>query len=216
MILNTQEEVDFVASHLDQIPDQFIIVPYYNYISQSYPHAVTSSGWLKIHPVLSRIANQDIPEVVRFLKNNRKDLRGVIVHCFPWGTAMEYNFSLQLVLELNREFPDLKILIAHGGGYESWIFRAHTGSIKNVLYDFSASLKYYEGSDLLRPLQRYLKYSSDRILFGSDYPVASADEQMAECIRLAEEVGINYEKLESLFVNNFLTVWGHLFKSRNS
>lgn len=214
LILNEQKDVDFAAANLDQIPPNFIIVPCYNYAGNSsrYPDAITSSGWLKIHPVIHRIPDADIPAVIRFLRDNRPGLKGLIVHCFPWGSEMEYNFSLPLVLELHRNFPDLTILIAHGGGYESWIFRAHTGGIKKFIYDFSVTLKYYQGSDLLRPFQRYVKYSADRILFGSDYPSAMAGEQIEESVRLAAEMGIGEQALEALYVNNFLRIWGHLLK----
>src|SRR5579863_4014976 len=172
LILNEQKDVDFAAENLDRIPSNFIIVPFYNYTDKAYPARITSSGWLKIHPVLHKIPSGGIPAVIRFLHEKRTGIKGLIVHCFPWGSEMDFNFSLPLVLELNRKFPELTILIAHGGGYESWQFRAHTGGNRKFIYDFSVSLKYYQGSDLLKPLQRYIKYSPDRILFGSDYPVA--------------------------------------------
>jgi predicted TIM-barrel fold metal-dependent hydrolase len=212
LILNTQEDVDFVASNLKRIPTKFIIVPCYDFEDKNYPVEITSSNWVKIHPVLSKISDNKIDTVIRFIKDKRKALNGVIVHCFPWGTEMEYNFSLELVLELNNHFPEMKILIAHGGGYESWIFRAHTGSIRNIFYDFSVTLKYYQGSDLLKPFQRYLLYSSDRILFGSDYPIAGYKEQMDESIRLALEVGLDEKTVESIYINNFKKIWGNLLK----
>jgi predicted TIM-barrel fold metal-dependent hydrolase len=212
LILNEQKDVDFAAENIDKIPSNFIIVPFYDYADKSYPVRITSSGWLKIHPVISRISDEDIPQVIRFLRENRPSLEGVIVHCFPWGAEMKFNFSLSLVLELNRHFPDIQILIAHGGGYESWQFRAHVGGIRKFIFDFSVSLKYYQGSDLLRPFQRYLKYSSDRILFGSDYPIAMGDEQIEESLRLANEIGIGRDQLEAIYVNNFLRIWGHHLK----
>jgi predicted TIM-barrel fold metal-dependent hydrolase len=212
LIMNDQKDVDFIAKNVDKIPSNFIIVPFYNYEDKKYPDAVTSSGWLKIHPVINRISKDDIPELIRFVKEKRPSVRGIIVHCFPWGAEMDYNFSLPLVLELNRNFPTLDILIAHGGGYESWQFRAHTGGIRNFIYDFSVTLKYYGGSDLVRPFQRYLIYSSDRVLFGSDYPIAMGYEQLEESLRLASEVGISEDQLESIYINNFLRIWGHLLK----
>lgn len=57
------------------------------------------------------------------------------------------------MIALAQAMPDMPVLATHGGGYESWAFRAHTGSLPNVLYDFSVTMAYYRGSDLLRPFR---------------------------------------------------------------
>jgi predicted TIM-barrel fold metal-dependent hydrolase len=83
--------------------------------------------------------------------------------------------------------------------------------LSNVFFDFSATMTYYAGSDLLRPFQRYLLHSSDRILFGSDWPTANPEQQMAESVRLATEVSISSAELERMFLGNAERLWPEMF-----
>jgi predicted TIM-barrel fold metal-dependent hydrolase len=136
---------------------------------------------------------------------------GLMVHCYPWGKSLDYNTSLPLVLALAEAMPDTTILATHGGGYESWQFRSHAALFRNVIFDFSVTLSYYAQSDLLRPLQRYLRYSPDRVVFGSDWPSAAAGEQLAEVRRLAAEAGISDEQLELLLLTNARRYWPAAF-----
>ena len=134
-------------------------------------------------------------------------LKGLIVHCFPWGPNLRYCVSLPLVVALAQAFPNLPILATHGGGYESWAFRAHTGSLSNVLYDFSISLKYFRGSDLLGPFGVYARTRPQRLLFGSDWPWAEPSEQLEECMRLAQNVGVDKDELIMLLLENAQRYW---------
>jgi predicted TIM-barrel fold metal-dependent hydrolase len=149
-------------------------------------------------------AIQPICHSLRELKDPPK---GIIVHCFPWGSELHFNISLPLVIQLAHTLPQTSVLVSHGGGYESWAFRAHTGMLKNVLYDFSVTMSYYRGSDLLGPFQRYLRYSPERVVFGTDWPSVESDEQLSESLRLAGEIGISGNQLESIFMENARRFW---------
>jgi hypothetical protein len=204
LILNTADEVEFVHKRLSALPPYLNVVPYFDPAAQ-FPHEFRRSGWFKIHPQISRITAGQIGALSEAAISARP--RGLIVHCFPWGQELEFNVSLSLVISLARALPKVPVLAAHGGGYESWAFRAHCGTLQNVCYDFSVTLSYCQGSDLLRPFQRYLSHSTDRVLFGSDWPSAPASEQVAECERLAAEVGIHSEQLENIFLTNSRRLW---------
>jgi hypothetical protein len=214
LILNTPKEVDFVSKNLAKIPEIINLIPYYLPETQ-FPEEIQVSNWFKIHPRLRRFTARNIPEILDSLIALPIKPRGLIVDCYPWGTDLEYNINLPLVINLAKAFPDIYVLVAHGGGYESWEFRAHTGSFKNVIYDFSATLSFYQGSDILKPFQRYLKWSKDRNVFGSDWPIANCAEQLAECIRLAQEVGISETELESIFMSNAKRIWGKELKMKD-
>jgi Amidohydrolase len=211
LILNTRAEIDLVYSQLRSLPSSLNIIPYYE-ATMDIPREFLRSGWYKVHSRIQRLELSAIQPICQSLSELEDKPKGIIVHCFPWGSDLQFNISLPLVIELARALPQTAVLAAHGGGYESWAFRAHAGMLKNVLYDFSVTMSYYRGSDVLRPFQRYLLHSPDRVLFGSDWPSAQSEEQLSESIRLAGEIGIAANKLESIFMENARRLWPGSFK----
>jgi hypothetical protein len=205
LILNRPEEVELVCRFRGEIPPRFTIVPYYN--CEKDLGFRPESGWYKVHPRLSRLDASNIATVVQQVSALVPTPKGVIVDCFPWGPELEYNISLAMVIQIATALPDTHVLVTHGGGYQSWAFRAHTVSLKNVLYDFSATLAYYIGSDVLKPLQNYLRFVPDRVLFGTDWPVVQPAEQLAELKRLALEIGISPDTLEATLLANAERFW---------
>ena len=206
LILNTREEVDFAYSHLDSFPKTLNLIPYYD-PATDLPSEFRESGWYKIHPTIDKLGRDAIAPLCQSLREATDKPKGIIVHCFPWGPDLQFNISLPLVIELAQALPQMPVLVAHGGGYESWAFRAHTGMLKNVVYDFSVTMSYYRGSDVLRPFQRYLRHSPDRIVFGSDWPSAQPEDQLVECARLANEIDVSGEQLESILMANARRLW---------
>jgi hypothetical protein len=219
LVLNTPQEVDIVYRNLDLIPPSLVLVPYFQR-DTILPPEMIASGWYKVHPAVHRLDIQALDQLANDLTALKP--QGVMVHCFPWGAYLQYNVSLPFVVRLARELSKSKILATHGGGYESWAFRAHAGIFRNVHFDFSLTLDYYERSDLLRPLQRYLKFSVDRVHFGSDWPSGRINMQLKEMSRLAEEVNILPQELESMLLNNARALWpeaveaGLILKGRNA
>ena len=206
LILNTRDEVDFVDAHIRVIPPSLTLVSYYP-LRDSLPTWATRSGWYKLHPIIARIDSDTIPFVCNALRSPPGDLRGLIVHCYPWGTTLQYEISLPFVIALARALPDTPIIATHGGGYQSWAFRAHTGSLANVLYDFAVTMTYFDGSDILKPFQVYLTTRPQRLLFGSDWPSAEPQPQLAASLRLAEQVGISPDSLSAVLLDNALRFW---------
>jgi predicted TIM-barrel fold metal-dependent hydrolase len=209
LILNTEAELDFVGSHVAELPPGVGIVPYYQHGRTQADIAIRGTGWFKVHPTLHKIKPRDVDEFCAEVRRHPAP-GGIIVHCFPWGTSAAYNSSLPLVLGLAAALPETPILATHGGGYESWAFRAHASLFRNVLFDFSVSLEYYSRSDLLRPLQRYLRHRPDCLLFGSDWPTAESTDQIAEMTRLADEIGVQESQLERLLLENSQRLWPSL------
>jgi predicted TIM-barrel fold metal-dependent hydrolase len=206
LILNTPQEVEFINQHRHKLPSSLRLVPYFA-PDVDLPEAAQLSGWYKIHPELHRIDAERIPSVVSQVGEALTRVKGLIVHCFPWGPNLRYCVSLPLVIALSQAFPNLPILATHGGGYESWALRAHTGSLPNVLYDFSVSLKYFRGTDLLAPFGVYARTRPQRLLFGSDWPWAEPGEQLDECVRLAQHAGVDRDDLMMLLLANAQKYW---------
>ena len=211
LILNTAREAELVARHLGELPPSLNTVPYYTPALDA-PAELSRSGWFKIHPRLHGVEAADIPRIRDAIAAAAPaGLRGLVVCCFPWGGDLRYNVSLALVTEVARSLPELRVLATHGGGYESWQFRAHAGPLRNVFFDFSATMSYYFGSDLLRPFQRYLRHTPDRLLFGSDWPTGDTAEHLGECARLAAEIGVSAAELEGVLLDNAARLWPEAF-----
>jgi hypothetical protein len=210
LFLNTSAEVELVHRNLALLPPQVNTIPYYT-PALDIPTELTRSKWVKIHPRLHGYESRHIAEIRDSLRAAQVRPRGVAVCCFPWGTNLSNDISLPLVIELALALPDVTILATHGGGYQSWRFRAHASPLKNVVFDFSATMSYYFGSDLLRPFQRYLCYSPERILFGSDWPTGDTTEHIDECVRLAAEVSVSEEGLERILLGNAERLWPEAF-----
>jgi hypothetical protein len=210
LILNTPGEVELVSRHLGRLPPTLNTIPYYTPAFDA-PEELSRSGWYKIHPRLHGFEAKDIEEIKEALLAAPVRPKGMVVCCFPWGPDLRHNISLPLVIEIARTLPDVPVLATHGGGYESWQLRAHAGPLRNVYFDFSATMSYYFRSDLLRPFQRYLRHTPERLLFGSDWPTGDTAEHLGECLRLAEEVSVSREELETLLLDNAARLWPETF-----
>jgi hypothetical protein len=210
LILNTPEEVELVSRHPGRLPPTLNKIPYYTPAFDA-PEELSRSGWYKIHPRLHGFEAKDIEGIKEALLAAPVRPKGMVVCCFPWGPNLRYNISLPLVIEIARTLPDMPVLATHGGGYESWQLRAHAGPLKNVYFDFSATMSYYFRSDLLRPFQRYLRHTPKQLLFGSDWPTGDTQEHLNECLRLAEEVSVSREELETLLLDNAARLWPEAF-----
>jgi hypothetical protein len=134
LILNTPQEVEFTYENFRYLPQKLNLVPYFD-PSIDFPEEFTRSGWYKIHPRINRITRDQISMLMDSILAVTPRPRGIMVHCYPWGPELQFNISLPLVIELAQAAPEMQVLVAHGGGYESWAFRAHTGMLRNVYYD---------------------------------------------------------------------------------
>lgn len=208
LILNTAAEAEVALSGLDSLPPSVVLVPYFD-PGSGHPEGLRAGGWYKLHPALQQIDGETIPALVSALRTANP--RGVIVHAFPWGPDLRFNVSLPLVIALAQAMPATTILVAHGGGYESWLFRAHAGGLKNVHFEFSVTLDYYSGTDAVAVLARYLTYSPERVHFGTDWPSGDVRRQQDELLRLAAQAGLTRDALETLLLRNAERCWPTAF-----
>lgn len=109
----------------------------------------------------------------------------------------EYRYSeaakLLRVLEM---FPRLEVVAAHLGGYRAWgesvpLLAGH----ERVWYDTSSSLWVLSPEDATKIIS---KLGSERVMFGTDYPVASTSEELERFFKL----GLNDRERENILWNN--------------
>jgi uncharacterized protein len=86
------------------------------------------------------------------------------------------NFSTpKKVAAILKNFPKLKIIAAHLGGYLFWEEALTELAGKNVYLDTSSSFPYID-SGMLRRI--FAKHGTEKILFGSDYPLSSPQHDL--------------------------------------
>ena len=206
LVLNSQPEIDLVYSNIGLIPKSVTLVPLLDKSLDVQPE-ISKAGWYKIHPALQKISKEKIPSFINFISTNSKSVKGLILHYFPWGKDIQYCTSLEILIALVNRFPKIPVMVSHGGGYDSWVVRAHTTSFKNIYYDFSVTLKYFKDTCYLKPLQVYLEKFPERVLFGSDWPWGERSEQLKTLAELAAALNIPEDKVEKLILDNALRLW---------
>jgi len=212
LILNSEPEMTVVERRLRELPDCVQIVPPLP-LDLNIPDRLHSLRWYKIHPALHRISRERIPAVVSLV--GASQARGVVVHHFPWGDKLEYNTSLELIIQIAQAYPELPVVATHGGGYESWQLRAHTARLKNIYYDFSISFSVYAETDYVKPWIQYVERRRNRILFGSDWPSAEAEPQLKYATELAQRTGMKESELELQLLENSARLWPRCVMSVN-
>ncbi|WP_456324456.1 amidohydrolase family protein, partial [Desulfonauticus submarinus] len=85
------------------------------------------------------------------------------------------NFSSpQKLVQVLKNFPRLKIIVAHLGGYLHWEYALHYIIGKDIFLDTSSTLPFIPKNILKKILN---KHDKEKILFGSDYPLFLPEQE---------------------------------------
>lgn len=123
-----------------------------------------------------------------------------IGHQYPGKTPN----TLSKIYSLAVHFPDNKIVLAHWGGglfFYMHLKREVKSTLKNVYYDTAASPFLYD-TEIYR--SGILMAGSDKILFGSDYPLLKPSRYFKEI----EKAGLPEEDLAKLLGRNAFELLG--------
>jgi len=105
----------------------------------------------------------------------------------------EQNPSCPIKLaRLRREFPGPVMIAAHLGGYLHWDFAVEHLAGLDVYMDTSSSLRFVP-DDTLRALLK--AHPSDRLLFGSDYPLFDPGDEIRLIERRLVPLGVRLDNL---------------------
>lgn len=120
---------------------------------------------VKLHPDIQRF-NVDDPRAMEIYAMCEAAGLPVCVHTGDY----RYDYSNPpRVVNILKAFPKLKFIGAHFGGWSVWDEAARTLSdFDNIVVDSSSSF-YALSTERIRELMRV--WSSDRVLFGTDYPL---------------------------------------------
>ncbi len=79
-------------------------------------------------------------------------------------------------------FPNLRVVAAHMGGYKAWgDAELLLPGYDNLYFDLASVLEYVSVEHAERMIH---SFGTDRIMFGSDYPVTSIDDEIKMFMRL--------------------------------
>lgn len=99
-----------------------------------------------------------------------------------------------------RRFPRLRLICAHMGGYSEWEEARRYLLHENVFVDCSSSF-WWLGSEQMREL--ILAFGTERVLFGSDFPMWDPGEELA----LLRGLSLSQAQLDGILARNFEAVF---------
>jgi hypothetical protein len=124
---------------------------------------------LKLHPRLQHFDLSDKLLLPIFKKCETLKIP-VVIDAFPGatddGTSIPYQIG-----KIAQQFPNLKIVIAHAGGYKILDALFVAKNNKNIYLDISYSLLYFKSSSVEKDLIFTIKkLGANRCIYGSDHP----------------------------------------------
>lgn len=151
---------------------------------ESFYHSWSPKG-LKIHPRVQGITVEDgiVRDVLAWA-----DERGlpVLFDVFPFGKFLD-NLAMHPMAyhRVAQERPELKIILAHAGGYKLMEAFMVAKSSPNVFLDFSFTPVYFKSSSLAEDC-RFVssRLPAGRTLYGSDFPHVRFGESIEHARRL--------------------------------
>lgn len=118
----------------------------------------------------------------------------ILIHC---GDS-RYDYSApKRVANVHRDFPKLRIMAAHLGGYQSWdeAVECLTG-LENVNFDVSSSLSFLTKE---RAAEIIRNYGVEKCFFGSDFPMWSHEDELERFLAL----GLTEDENRRILADNF-------------
>lgn len=193
---------DFIAAEVAQFPDRLYGFGALHPASSDLQGDIAHLRELGLHGVKLH------PDIQQFRLDSAESFalceqcEGVLPLLLHTGDR-RYSFSNPAqLLPLLRRFPKLTVIAAHFGGYSVWdeAAAALAGRFENLWVDCSSSLF---AMDAARARELIAAYGTQRVLFGTDYPMWNPAQELARfrALRLPEqdEADILYYNAARLF-----------------
>jgi len=131
---------------------------------------------IKIHPDFQEFAI-DSPAAIRMYEL-LKDRFIILFHTGDPKRTFSQPQKLARVLEL---FPNMKAIAAHMGGYSAWEDARQYLYGKNVYIDTSSTLFAFSPEEAAQMIH---EHGTDKVLFGTDYPMWTHEEELEKFMRI--------------------------------
>ncbi|MBE6694913.1 MAG: amidohydrolase, partial [Ruminococcaceae bacterium] len=105
------------------------------------------------------------------------------------------------ILPVVKMFPNLTFVAAHLGGWSVWQDAAkELKGLDNLYVDTCSSSAFLEKDEMKRIID---SYGTDKVLFGTDYPMWQADKEIEYLLSL----GYSEEEYENIFAKNAIRAY---------
>ena len=149
---------------------------------------------IKIHPDIQGVDIDD-PKMYELYSL----AEGILPIYFHMGDdRQQYRFSeTRRLVKIMKEFPRLKVIAAHFGGYRAWDEATelvkHGGD--NIMFDTSSSLWAMTTEQADRQIALI---GTEKLMFGTDYPVMHAENEL----KLFMKLSLTEKQRQDIFYNN--------------
>ncbi|MDR0485473.1 MAG: amidohydrolase family protein [Elusimicrobiota bacterium] len=186
--------------------DRFIpfacLHPFYKGYKEEIKRIKENAAGIKMQPEIQNFFI-DAKEAFYVFEEMQKLSIPLLLHC-----GREYLFkeeetvcaSPKRLLKVIKEFPNLKIIAAHLGGFAMWRQVIEKLEGEHLYFDSSCALSLM-GADLRKAF--FGKFGFDKIFYGSDYPMAAQKDEI-EFIKNLELSEKNKEKILGANFESFL------------
>ena len=177
---------DFMAQTVkENLSDSFTPVGFAG-IHQDYPHIekeverITSLGLkgIKIHPDIQRVDIDDkrLMELYEIIEGR------LPLYLHMGDDREEYRFSAtEKLARIKKRFPNLEVVAAHMGGYTAWDKIGLITDFDKMWFDTSSTTWVIEAK---RSAEIIKALGEDRVMFGTDYPVAYPCEELERFMQI--------------------------------
>ena len=108
----------------------------------------------------------------------------------------EYQFSAtERLIRIKKQFPKLTVVAAHLGGYRAWDKSYKLAELDGVWFDSSSALWAITPEYATNVIH---ELGTDRVMFGTDYPVAYATSELERFFAL----GLNEQERKAILYDN--------------
>lgn len=159
---------------------------------------ILSAGFkgVKLHPEFQNFKVDD-PRAVALFRAIAGKLP-VLLHC---GDFRCDHSAPERILAMLEKAPDLTLICAHLGGWTTWERSAHALRGADLWVDTSSSLYALDAPTATAIIR---SYGADRVLYGTDYPVWTPEEELQRFMALPLTDG----EREKILWSNHLTLLG--------
>lgn len=192
---------DFLISAAEEYPDEFIgfmtLHPDFKDIQTEIDRGIAAGvKGIKLHPDFQKFRIDDKKAYPIY-----EAAQGKLPILFHMGDV-RYQYSRpEYLLNVIADFPELKIIGAHFGGWSEWGRGAELLAGKDVWVDCSSARQWMQKEQFIALIDAF---GADRVLFGSDYPMWNpADE-----LEYIEGLKLPPDKLDNILYKNAVQVLG--------
>lgn len=171
---------------------------------------IEERGWnyaVKIHPRLSNISFSQFEMILD--KVNDLNCNTIIIDNWIYGPRIENHIGTELTIYLSEHLTDKKIVMAHSGGVKLLETMLITRPLENVFYDLSETCTFFANTSVQLDIVHFLKWSKDRVVFGSDYPSFSINECVYMLNQDMKEAGYSREDINDVMYYNACKIFGN-------